>query len=479
MKRWNFRSLIPGPRSLLIALLFAGAGIAFAQAPAGKGSIPFSDARPIFQALQPQLWPADLRTKTIAELEPLWPGWIAREDAAIRARVQAGDDDSIINLLLYGTTFTRQPRISEQELAGVVLRQRETGATTFVPSPVLKGRIEDFIAALAIPAGNERMQFARQVIERNGITPTSDAGKTRLRTYLEDRAAVVGSAVHASTLLDPNAPLVDQVTIFRDRGLASDTSILIDFGIEKALEGIKSEGLIKPAAVRRVAIVGPGLDFTDKQEGHDFYPQQTIQPFAAIDSLMRLGLAAPAGVQVTAFDLSPRVIQHLDAARTRAREGRSYTLVLPREIDRMWTADLTRYWQRFGDRIGKDTKATAPPPSAGRLEMRAVTLPPPVVLAVAPRDLNVVAQRLEPLPADEQFDLVVATNILIYYDVFEQSLAVANVARMLRPGGMFLTNDRLFDLPSSPVRLAGSTNVVYLAQPGASVKGDRIAWYQR
>src|SRR5258705_5996129 len=167
MKRSNFgslipipKSLIPSPKSLLIALLFAGAGIAFARAPAGKAGIRFSDARPIFQALQPQLWPADLRSKTPAEIEALWPGWIAREDAAIRARVQAGDDDSIINLLLYGTTFTRQPRISEQQLAGIVVRQRETGATTFVASPVLKGRIEDFATAVAAPAGKGRMPFA-------------------------------------------------------------------------------------------------------------------------------------------------------------------------------------------------------------------------------------------------------------------------------------------------------------------------------
>jgi len=459
--------------------LIAATTIASAQAPLARANIPFAEAKPIFEALQPQLWPAALRSKTPAQIEALWSGWIAREDAAIRARVEAGDEDSIINLLLYGTTFTSQPRISEQQLAGIVVRQRETGATTFVPSPVLEGRIDDFMTALALPAGNERIQLARRVIERNGMNPATAQGKLRVRKYLEDRAAVVGSAVHAATLLNPDAALVDQVTIFRDRGLSSDTSILIDFGIEKALEDLKSNGMLKPAGVLRVAIVGPGLDFTDKQEGHDFYPQQTIQPFAVIDSLIRLGLAAAGRVDVTAFDLSPRVIQHLDAARARAREGSSYTLVLPREVDRMWTAELTKYWQRFGDRIGKDAKPLAPPPAAGRLEVRAVALPPPVVLSVTPRDLNVVVQRLEPLPANQQFDLVLATNILLYYDVFEQSLAMANIARMLRPGGIFLTNDRLFDLPSSPLRAAGSTSVVYLEQPGAAVKGDRIAWYQR
>jgi hypothetical protein len=53
------------------------------------------------------------------------------------------------------------------------------------------------------------------------------------------------------------------------------------------------------------------------------------------------------------------------------------------------------------------------------------------------------------------------------------------VARMLRPGGIFLTNDRLFDLPASPLQPTASTSVVYLDQPGTSVNGDRIAAYRR
>ena len=67
--------------------------------------------------------------------------------------------------------------------------------------------------------------------------------------------------------------------------------------------------------VHRVAIVGPGLDFTDKAEGYDFYPVQTIQPFALADSLMRVQLAAP-DLTISTFDLSPRVNAHLSAAPT-------------------------------------------------------------------------------------------------------------------------------------------------------------------
>ena len=468
------------PRTSAVRLLVALLGLGgLAAAESTTINIPFADGRPILDVLQPQLWPAELRGKTPAVLESFWPGWVTREDAAIRARVQAGDEDSIVNFLLFGTSFTKQPRATETQLAGIVVRQRETGATTFLPSPLLKGRIDDFIAGLASPVRNERLQFAREVLARLGIDSSSDTGRMRLRRYLEDRAALVGSAVHAPTLSDPNAPLVDQITIFRDRGLSSDSAIPIEFGIEQALTAIRAGGTIAPATVRRVAIIGPGLDFTDKQEGYDFYPPQTIQPFAVIDSLRRIGLAAPAGVHVTTFDLSPRVLAHITAARERAGKGRGYSLVLPRATDRSWSAELIAYWQRFGDRIGQQAPAAPPPPAAGRVDVRGVLVQPSVVLSIEPRDLNIVLQRVDPLAADEQFDLILATNILLYYDVFEQSLAVANIARMLRPRGLFLTNDRLLELPAAPVRSAGERDVTYMRLPDSSTKGDHLTWYQR
>ena len=65
--------------------------------------------------------------------------------------------------------------------------------------------------------------------------------------------------------------------------------------VEQALAAMKGRGLFKPGTVKRVAIIGPGLDFADKDVGFDFYPQQTLQPFAILDSLTRLGLAPPPG----------------------------------------------------------------------------------------------------------------------------------------------------------------------------------------
>jgi len=69
-------------------------------------------------------------------------------------------------------------------------------------------------------------------------------------------------------------------------------------------------------------------------------------------------------------------------------------------------------------------------------------------------DLNVVLQREEPT-ADAKFDLLIATNILVYYDTFEQSLALSNIQSMLRPGGFLLTNNLLLELPSLKMKISG------------------------
>jgi SAM-dependent methyltransferase len=251
----------------------------------------------------------------------------------------------------------------------------------------------------------------------------------------------------------------------------------VDYGVDRALEAA-ARARPTAATVRRVAIVGPGLDFTDKLGGYDFYPQQTIQPFAVIDSLIRHGLSDRSTLRVTAFDLSPRVIQHLETARARAAKGTPYGLVLPRNTDRTWTPGLVAYWQRLGDRIGDTATAVTPPATAGRVQVRSVRVRPSVVLATAARDLNIVLQREEG-PASEKFDLLIATNILVYYDTFEQSLALANIASMLKPGGLFLTNTRVVLLPGSPLRSAGYTDSVYTTGAGGDETGDRVWLYER
>jgi hypothetical protein len=246
------------------------------------------------------------------------------------------------------------------------------------------------------------------------------------------------------------------------------------FAIDRALEAVKSVGLLREGSVRRVAVVGPGLDFTDKDDGSDAYPLQTIQPFATIDSLLRLGLGSPAEIAMTTFDLSARVNHHIQAAGERARAGGTYVLTLPRSLDDAWSGDLVDYWQRFGRTIGDEVQPPALPDNAGNLRLRAVRVRPDVVASISAEDLDIVLQRRQPAQ-QEEYDLVIATNVLVYYDVFEQSLAAANLAGLLRRGGLLLTNTAIHELPSIPLSGVGGTDVGY-TEAG---DGDRILWFER
>ena len=137
-----------------------------------------------------------------------------------------------------------------------------------------------------------------------------------------------------------------------------------------------------------------------------------------------------------------------------ARRSAAYVVELPRDPKAGWKPGAVAYWEHFGDQLGSPAKAVAVPAELGDVQVRAVRLPPAVVLQMTPADLNVVYQRL-PLPPGQGFDLVIATNILVYYDIFQQELALANVERMLKPGGILLSNDILLELPGARMRGAG------------------------
>ena len=53
---------------------------------------------------------------------------------------------------------------------------------------------------------------------------------------------------------------------------------------------------------------------------------------------------------------------------------------------------------------------------------------------------------------------------------------MASVARMLRPGGLLLSNNALVELPATPMKRAGGMTVVYSDRPDDN---DHVFWYVR
>jgi hypothetical protein len=447
--------------------------------------ISYQDARPIVEALADVL-PAELRSANSGDPASIWAGWVARRDGEIRARLVQGDEDSLVNFLLFGTSFTRKPRITLDDLGQIAAKHSfsaDQSAETNAFVRAIQARADDLIRAIGAPANNERLLFARRLLERKGYEINSEQGRKRARDYLISSLARMlnehasyGRVLESAKLLgDPSEEFVERSKLYATRGLSSDTSLLPNFAIERALSSLKAQGALAAGGIHRVGIIGPGLDFTDKQDGYDFYPEQTIQPFAIIDSLARLGLARPGELRVTTFDLSARVNDHLRRAAANARRGIAYTIQLPRDAQGQWKPEAIDYWTRFGDRIGAPARPVVIPAGLSDLRIRAVSVRPAIVSLITAEDTNIVLQRPE-LSADQRFDLIIATNILVYYEVFEQSLALANVERMLRPGGLLLSNNALLELPGSGMHSIGYETVVYSERPS---DGDHIVWYQR
>jgi chemotaxis methyl-accepting protein methylase len=81
-----------------------------------------------------------------------------------------------------------------------------------------------------------------------------------------------------------------------------------------------------------------------------------------------------------------------------------------------------------------------------------------------------------PLGDGERFDLIVGTNVFVYYDRLQQGLAMASAAAMLRPGGILLSNNALVEVPSSGMRSNGYSKTLY---SNREEDGDLIIWYQK
>jgi hypothetical protein len=438
--------------------------------------IPFADAKQVISTLA-EILPDELKGRSEAEIAALWPRWVATHDAEIRSRLTQGDEDSIVNFLLFGTSFTKQPRVTFSELQRLNATQSKV-----IRDRVIAARIRDLVTAAAEPAGNDRLVFARKVINRKGINIGTTKGQadaeeffaSSLQRVMTENSGYARTLEAAQLQGDATEEFAERSRLFRARGLSSDTSLLPNYAIEESLKEIKARGLFTTTSVRRVAVIGPGLDFTDKQEGYDFYPQQTIQPFAVIDSLVRLGLATSRDIQVVTFDLSERVNGHLAQARVHAQRGQSYVVQLPRDEMARWNSGAISYWGHFGDQIGTAMPPLAVPAIGGQLKSRAVRFSPSVVQEILPIDANIILQRIDLTPANK-FDLIIATNILVYYDNFEQSLALINVERMLKPGGFMLSNNALLEFPFFRVHSIGYSRVPYSARPD---DGDTIVWYR-
>lgn len=469
------------PASLLLAaaLLCPDAGPA-AQSPDFR-PVTWDEARPMVERVGERL-PPSLRAIP-PEFRPVrWQEWVHSRRQETEERLTRGEADSLVNLLLFGTSFTKEPRITAGWLADLDRRWRlgDTSAQQIL-AQAYQRRAADLAAAAAAPGTRARLQFAQRVLARRGHDLASPAGRDAAARDLlgevmrvrEEASRLAEALETARGSTDAEAARAARVHLFRDRGLAPDSSVLTQFAVDEALCAMRSGGA-DGAPVTRVAVVGPGLDFTDKQEGVDFYEPQSLQPFTVADSLLRCGLASPGRLEVVAIDVSERVDLHLRAAAARAASGREpYRLVFSRDSSARWSDAAVGYWKKAGERIGEPLTIEIPPALPGILA-RGVAVRPDVVTRLVTVRADIVLDR--PVEGFNRADLVIATNVLLYYDDFEQALALASIGALLRPGGRLLTNDAVDTAAAGVLVPAGELTVRFSAAPG---DGERMYWLKK
>ena len=393
------------------------------------------DASPAIQAFSNSLPPGLTASPSLSAAS--WTSWLQANDREIRARLERGEEDTLTNLLRFGVTFTREYRIDDEYLV-------RYGESSLVNS-FAENRARDLIRALSAPKPGEGLLRMRTLLEGKGLSFKTPEQRKKVRAFLLGNLARM-----RDEFLKYHSQKKDEsrFQLFQDRGISLDTNLWPDFLIDQHLRRMQEKGLLHKGGVRKVAIVGPGLDFANKEKGNDFYPPQTIQPFAVLDSLARLGLTNAINAEVYTFDISQDVNFHIARARQYASAGRPYTVQLPWNTaarqDPDYRAKFVEYWKQLGNQIGESVAPIPVPKEAAGTETRAVKIRPNVVIRLTPVDMNIVFQRMRVAPEDG-FDLIIGTNIFVYYGEFEQSLARANVAAMLKPGGYLLTNDKLPD----------------------------------
>jgi hypothetical protein len=385
----------------------------------------WDEIQPVFAAFAA----AGIKVPAFSE-ETEFDGWIRERDADVRSRIDRGLDDSIGALVLTGASFTALPKI--QNTGDAV---NAAGDLT----PAARNRAQAFVQAID-EQDLERFDMVREFLRRRKVPDE------------EVRAFVIGSlrrfALEQAGFQRKHA----QSPTRMDGGIGCETSLLAGFAIEDSLANLKSRGAF-PARIRRIAVIGPGLDFAG-----DMFPPQTIQPFAILDSVLRLGIAQPVDVEVTSFDLNPSVLMHIKTLPAKVRSGR-YVLRLPGQAVSGWNAGANAYWQHFGESIGK------------AVEPHAITVKAQFAARLPAEELDIVTQTRE-APA---FDMVVATNVFGYYNVLEQAMALTNMAQMLAGGGIVLTNNPVPTDKVQALEYLGTRHVVF-TDNGA---GDDVVMFRR
>ena len=319
-----------------------------------------------------------------------------RENADSAAeRLLRGEQEHLAYYVLQARAFTKKPPIPPAAASKDFIDHEG------VASPAVRARMRDFLKELPNKSKDPRLQMWQRT-----LTP-----EQRTLAYLDQCHAEAMRFVHAR-----------EVT--RERGLYRRRGFSLDGGVEAGYTTWTGLGVVrdvkKGERFPRALVIGPGLDFSSRVEFREDLPVQSVQPYLVLDALLSLGLADPGGVRVDCVDINQRVVGAIDEF-TRREPAR---LVL-----RTTSGDeeARRWWESAGRQLGPSIRGT---------RAKSIEVKPQLLKSVRAVRMDLLTERV-----DGQYDVIVATNLLLYFDNRQLGLALANLASMLRPGGVLIHNE--------------------------------------
>jgi enediyne biosynthesis protein E4 len=348
--------------------------------------------------------------------------YVERTRTENAARVRVGDLDHLIFYALQSTHFTSLPPI-EPALSAKALM--ESGGR--VP-PDISERLAALSKTLETSSRDPRIVYFRALVQ----SAFPNRG-TRDAALLDEYRRVMRFIYEKEFVAQKTGPEA-VAELYRARGLSTDTAIEAGYVVYNGLGAIKA--LEPERRIRRVLIVGPGLDLAPRTSFVEAAPPESYQPWAVIDALVSLGLSRLDDLTVVGADINPRVVDRLRQSRD-APPALMLVSGIGETATRKFSQDYREYFAQLGRAIG-DVKDAAPPRGLEGHLAKTVTVRRDAARVLQAEPLDVVTERLD---GAAPFDLVLATNILPYFDDIQLTLAMSNIGAMLAPGGMFLHNE--------------------------------------
>jgi hypothetical protein len=334
--------------------------------------------------------------------EAAFPAWREAGRVETARRIREGDEDHLVAFALQSQAFTNTRPIE----------------------PALSAKA--FVEGGAIP-DDAAWRLSAVAMALHGNDP--EPHLVTFRSLASDRRALEAMYRRSMAMLyeqEFRTPPSREArgAVYQRRGLSTDSAIEAGFAVHAGLAVLR--GLDPTRRVRRVAIVGPGLEIGPRTGFVEGAPPQSPQPFAVIDALLALDLARLDDLEVLCLDVNPRVVDHLTRVRNQPPRL-TLSSALLRSDGAGLMRDYVSYVATLGARIGSVEASGA---------RRMVTVRPDVAARLRPLRLDVVGERL-----DAQADLVIATNVLAYFDDRQLAVALANIGALMAPDGVLLHNE--------------------------------------